>query len=391
MAAVFWPAEALRLGSSGLGSSGLAAEAAGLPLAGDQPAGVDPKLTLVDASALTALQGDLAVALPGNASGDASVVKAALTLAASLALAPEELAGLASAANPLSAISEGAHVSGETDSLPTYLADLARQQAAQAGATMAASGLRFWQAAPLPAADGELLSDPPEDGDAALALATSAEADGLASLATITAPNALAPTLSPPGALVAKLAETALQSLFAAQAEAAFRDPGEGEGFGTGYMTMTGATGFGPATAAPATALQHLAGQLVQTLSQRPDGTTEIALSPDELGHVRVTLQADAQNPDRIIVMLNFERPETLDLFRRHADQLADALRDAGFSGADIGFGGSDGGENRNARPEMPLADAIAADAGPADPVGGPSLHPPLLRPAATSTLDLRL
>lgn len=55
-----------------------------------------------------------------------------------------------------------------------------------------------------------------------------------------------------------------------------------------------------------------------------------------------------------MVVMITFERPETLDLFRRHAGELADALRDAGYSAADIGFGqdqsGSGGSEGSAAR-----------------------------------------
>ena len=33
-------------------------------------------------------------------------------------------------------------------------------------------------------------------------------------------------------------------------------------------------------------------------------------------------LKPDAANPDRMVVMITFERPETLDLFRRHAGDL---------------------------------------------------------------------
>ncbi|NJS39486.1 MAG: flagellar hook-length control protein FliK [Rhodobacteraceae bacterium] len=205
------------------------------------------------------------------------------------------------------------------------------------------------------------------------------------------APGAL-PKLAaspPPPFSVAKLAETALQSLFAAQSEQAAQEP-EDQGPLLSPLTQTAVPGAPLSAAIQAATLPGLAAQLVQTLAQRPDGTTEIALSPDELGHVRVTLQADAQNPDRIIVMLNFERPETLDLFRRHADQLADALRDAGFSGADIGFGRSDGGENRDSPADAPL-DMLATDTSLADLPSGLAQPHPALRLAATGTLDLRL
>lgn len=90
---------------------------------------------------------------------------------------------------------------------------------------------------------------------------------------------------------------------------------------------------------APGALVSQLATTVVDSLSHTSVGVTEIRLSPEELGNVRVTLRTDAANPDRVVVMLSFDRPDTLDLFRRHADQLTDALRHAGFSQADIGFG----------------------------------------------------
>ncbi|MDZ4093360.1 MAG: flagellar hook-length control protein FliK [Paracoccaceae bacterium] len=64
-------------------------------------------------------------------------------------------------------------------------------------------------------------------------------------------------------------------------------------------------------------------------------GTVELTLSPDELGHMRMTLVADG---DMLHVTLSADRPETLDLLRRHADQLAQEFRQAGFSGATLSF-----------------------------------------------------
>jgi hypothetical protein len=119
---------------------------------------------------------------------------------------------------------------------------------------------------------------------------------------------------------------------------------------------------------------------------------TEIALSPDELGHVRVTLQTDSQNPDRMIVMLSFERAETLDLFRRHADQLAEALRNAGYSGVNIGFGQSYGNDSSGRADQPPgLPEPDLSDPNPSSP--NPSLGLSVDRPALqpSGTLDLRI
>ncbi len=256
---------------------------------------------------------------------------------------------------------------------------------AAAPSVMAASGLRFWQATLQALPETAPAPEPQMEPDSLPPLPALAAGDRPAA-----APGPAPVAASPTSLLVAKLAETALQSLFAAQSEQAAQEPEDTGNLGLSPLTQTAVPGAVTLAVVQASTLPTLAAQLVQTLAQRPDGTTEIALSPDELGHVRVTLQADAQNPDRIIVMLNFERPETLDLFRRHADQLADALRDAGFSGADIGFGRSDGGENRDSPSDTPVG-RHATDTGLADLPAGPAQPHPALRLAATGTLDLRL
>jgi hypothetical protein len=75
---------------------------------------------------------------------------------------------------------------------------------------------------------------------------------------------------------------------------------------------------------------------------------TELALAPEELGKVRLRMEPDSANPDRMIILISVERPETLDLLRRHAGELAEAMRNAGYSGADIGFGQN----SQDTRPE---------------------------------------
>ncbi len=131
--------------------------------------------------------------------------------------------------------------------------------------------------------------------------------------------------------------------------------------------------------------------QITQLLSEATaassDGATEFALSPDELGHVRLRLKPDAANPDRMVVMITFERPETLELFRRHAGELADALRTAGYAGADIGFGqdgtGSFGSDHR----ERTFNTRYDSATGPASP----DPTDPAPRHMAGASLDLRL
>lgn len=62
----------------------------------------------------------------------------------------------------------------------------------------------------------------------------------------------------------------------------------------------------------------------------------DLVLAPEELGRVRLTMIAEG---DVMRVHLVADRPETLDLMRRHADQLANEFRSAGYRDAEMTFG----------------------------------------------------
>ena len=89
---------------------------------------------------------------------------------------------------------------------------------------------------------------------------------------------------------------------------------------------------------------QPVARQIVAALAPPPaggamqvttfEGVTEIALSPDELGRVSISVSGQ----DRPVIVIMAERPETLDLLRRNADQLGAELRDAGLDGGALSF-----------------------------------------------------
>lgn len=143
------------------------------------------------------------------------------------------------------------------------------------------------------------------------------------------------------------------------------------------------AASLGPQSSPVPQAAQQIAGALLRSA----DGATELALSPEELGHVRLRLEPDAANPDRMVVMITFERPETLDLFRRHAGELAEALRAAGYAGADIGFGQNHTGPHGN-----DAQGSVASQRSPEPPDAIASAPTPsLTRHAAGASLDLRL
>lgn len=158
-------------------------------------------------------------------------------------------------------------------------------------------------------------------------------------------------------------------------------------GLPTSGPTVSAAT-QGAAPAVTGVPVPHIAAQIGAALSRAGDGSTELALSPEELGRVRLKLKPDAAHPDRMVVMITFERPETLELFRRHAGELADALRASGYARADIGFGQEGGFASGSGRHEK---DAGYRDDAPLRAEAASSLHSPSARLVLGASLDLRL
>ena len=146
------------------------------------------------------------------------------------------------------------------------------------------------------------------------------------------------------------------------------------------------------ATLTPAT-LPDLAAQLRPHLLAGDQAPVELILTPDDLGGLRFRI---SHLGDGLAVALTAERPETLELLRRHVDQLVQELRQSGIAGASISFGRWDqqDGSGRHpappapARPERPPADA-AMQPTPLTPAAPPATrpHPSLQRHG----LNLRL
>ena len=96
--------------------------------------------------------------------------------------------------------------------------------------------------------------------------------------------------------------------------------------------------------AAP-TSAGHIAAQMAIAISQNNAvGTTEISLSPQELGRVRMVISVQ----DTVLTMTIYaERPEVSDLLRRNIDQLAEEFRSMGYEAMDFEFSeDAEGGEN---------------------------------------------
>ena len=108
---------------------------------------------------------------------------------------------------------------------------------------------------------------------------------------------------------------------------------------------------------------RQIALQVADIARLTPDKPTELVLNPEELGRLRVTFHTEATTMN---VVLQFERPETLDLMRRHIDMLGQEMRDLGYESVNFAFhdqGGNDTGEEKkqkHAAPEQPQFNSTA-------------------------------
>ena len=88
--------------------------------------------------------------------------------------------------------------------------------------------------------------------------------------------------------------------------------------------------------------------QAVEILARQQERTVEISVRPEELGRVRMSLTTTETG---VTMVVTTERPETLDLMRRHIDQLAQELRRMGYD--DIGFDFHRDGAGQDSRQEQ--------------------------------------
>lgn len=78
--------------------------------------------------------------------------------------------------------------------------------------------------------------------------------------------------------------------------------------------------------------------QIAEMLQTRPDAPVEITLNPEELGRVRIAL---TQGEGGLSVSILADEEQTLELFRRHSDELQQQLSDLGFETTHFDFGQS--------------------------------------------------
>ena len=102
----------------------------------------------------------------------------------------------------------------------------------------------------------------------------------------------------------------------------------------TDRMPVNGTNHFQSSPFPPETG-PRVATAIAQAAVSLQDHPVELILNPEELGRVRLTLQA---GDGVMAVAVAVERPETLDLLRRHIDLLADQLREIGYEKISFDF-----------------------------------------------------
>lgn len=128
---------------------------------------------------------------------------------------------------------------------------------------------------------------------------------------------------------------------------------------------------------------RHVAQQLIEMANLAPNRPVEIALNPQELGRVRMTLHP---SDGGMQVALMADRPETIDLLRRNIEMLANEFRELGYTSISFSFSGSDSGRDGHLESEDKADPAV-----PQDALDQPSLTP--VSPSITPSggVDLRL
>ena len=129
-----------------------------------------------------------------------------------------------------------------------------------------------------------------------------------------------------------------------------------------------------------------LSAQLLHHSADAKTSGVDVLLQPEELGHVKFQIQ---QHGDNVRILLSAERPETVELLRRNADQLLQEFRQSGFSQASLSFG--QWGDQQRA-PAPPAASLAQLETDGDAPISAPRPPQPSAPILATGRgLNLRL
>ncbi|MEI4472722.1 flagellar hook-length control protein FliK [Frigidibacter sp. MR17.24] len=215
----------------------------------------------------------------------------------------------------------------------------------------------------------------------------------VSTLTTEKAAEGLAVNLLPQARSIGRVAAAADPAVGSGGSETRV-DPMSGLAVPTDRATGHGQAQRAPSHAQAATAQQDLpaswpGAQIAARIRMTQDHSIDIELSPRELGHLKLSLHPAAEG---LTIAIAAERPETLDLLKRHADQLMRDIRDTGLGNATFYFAQdrSTGSQRRSDR-SRPEAEEdfprLAETRGPqaAAPTSASRAIP------TSETLDLRL
>ena len=135
---------------------------------------------------------------------------------------------------------------------------------------------------------------------------------------------------------------------------------------------------------------QQVAQQLADTV--RLSGSArqvELQLNPAELGRVTLSLNS---SDGQVTVQVVAERPETLDLIRRHAGILAREFAGLGYQSSEFSFGHQGGGHKMNdhERGQTDTATGAGSDLTGVQKTSGQDSAPAVLK-LGSDRIDIRL
>ena len=134
--------------------------------------------------------------------------------------------------------------------------------------------------------------------------------------------------------------------------------------------------------------MRQILPHIAELMSRPGERSVEIALEPVELGRVRMMV---SMAEGGVTLQITAERPETLDLMRRHIETLAEELRRMGYAEVGLSFttGDSPSEDSRRAMPEGHAGDT--GDVAASDLPGAAETARPRSRTIPASGMDIRV
>lgn len=157
-------------------------------------------------------------------------------------------------------------------------------------------------------------------------------------------------------------------------------------------LVRVGDAGPAGAMPTPGVAQRSDAGQVIAQMStaiqRNGPGQVDVALNPPELGRMRISLD---MFDGGVVISVSAEKPETMELIRRHIDQLEQELKALGYDSLAFSFGSGEPSDRDLGPPPEPGSGTAAPDAPSPDalPIRG-AAHPGSVRDAR-GRIDIRL